>query len=184
MPQKKELRYMAARVTAAADTRKISGYAAKYDTPSKDLGGFTEIIKKGAFTKALQNSPDLIANINHDESLILARPSTTLKLDDNNPIGLYFELEVPETTYGNDLLVNIRSGNYDKCSFAFEVEADKWEKRSSGTVRVIHSFKEIFDIAIVTTPAYQDTSVVKRAFMQQDKETMDRLERAKSYGTN
>ncbi len=179
----KELRFISNDIKTTGESRKISGYASKYETLSKDLGGFREIIKRGAFRNAI-NSKDIIANINHDDNKILARSGNNLILKED-PIGLYFELEVPATTYGNDLLINVRSGNVSKCSFAFSVGRDTWEKRSGTPTRLIHEIKELHDIAIVTIPAYEDTNVAIRSLNKIqaiDNETKARIQKVKNYG--
>ncbi len=179
---KKELRFLSNDVKAQSDSRTISGYASKYETLSKDLGGFKEIIKRGAFKNAI-NSADIIANINHDDKLILARSQNNLTLKED-PIGLYFELDVPETTYGNDLLVNVRAGNVSKCSFAFTVKNDSWEKENGIPIRSIHEIRQLHDVAIVTIPAYEDTSVAIRSLKQihgVDQQTASRVKKAKDY---
>ncbi len=178
----KELRFLSNDLKAQTDSRTISGYASKYETLSKDLGGFKEIIKRGAFKNAI-NSKDIIANINHDDNKILARSGNNLILKED-PIGLFFELEVPDTTYGNDLLVNVRTGNVSKCSFAFTVKNDSWEQRSGIPIRLIHEIRQLHDVAIVTIPAYEDTNVAIRSLKKiqgVDDETKQRIEKAKSY---
>ena len=157
--------------------RTLDGYASTYEAFSKDLGGFREVIKRGAFATALNDKMDVIANINHDANLILSRTDSSLKLESDN-IGLKFNLEVPETTYGNDLIVNLRAGNVKSCSFAFIVKRDKWTVDSNGyPLREIHEIGTLEDIAIVTTPAYNDTSVALRSLNKniQNKQTKDRI---------
>jgi len=179
----KELRFLSDDLKVKSDSRKISGYASKYEKLSKDLGGFKEIIKRGAFKNALENSKDIIANINHDDNKILARSGNNLTLKED-PIGLFFELEVPETTYGNDLLVNVRSGNVSKCSFAFAVGSDTWENSDGVPVRSIHEIKELYDVAIVTVPAYEDTTIAIRSLEKLqviDDDTKSRIKIAGSY---
>ena len=57
----------------------------------------------------------------------------------------------------------MRSGLIDKCSFAFSLdygsdEADEWKKQEDGTyVRIIRKIDRLFDVSVVTTPAYEDT---------------------------
>ncbi len=159
----KELRFLSGDVKTKDDTRTVSGYAAKFDSESKDLGGFAEIIKQGAFSNVLQSNPDVIANINHNDSQVLAVTNNNLELKEDRH-GLWFEFDVPETTYGNDLLVNVRAGNVSKCSFAFSVGKDSWERRSGKTpLRVIYSVNKLYDVALVTIPAYEDTSIALRS---------------------
>ena len=56
-------------IRAHADSRTIDGYAVVFDSWSRDLGGFTEIIRQSAITQELLNESDIIANINHDDNL-------------------------------------------------------------------------------------------------------------------
>jgi len=165
----------------AVNGRTLDGYAATYEAYSKDLGGFREIIKRGAFAAAINPQMDVIANINHDENLILSRTGASLELQSDN-VGLKFNLEVPATTYGNDLIVNLRAGNVKGCSFAFVVKRDKWTTDAAGyPLREIYEIGTLEDIALVTKPAYNDTSVALRALKSQsiDDATLMRLEQAK-----
>jgi len=142
--------------------RKLQGYASSYEKVSNDLGGFKEIIKQGAFKLALAGDIDVTANINHDENLILSRSSAGLNLIEDSQ-GLKFDFDIPATTYGNDLIVNLEAGNVRDCSFAFVVDKDIWTTDHAGyPLREIHSIKSLEDIAIVTKPAYNDTTVALR----------------------
>ena len=61
----------------------IEGYAAVFDTFSRDLGGFKEIIRRGAFDNVLND--DVRALFNHDANFVLGRTTSgtlTLKVDD------------------------------------------------------------------------------------------------------
>jgi len=165
--------------------RTLSGYAAMYEKISEDLGGFKEVIQRGAFKGAIGG--DIIANINHDDTKILARTSNSNLEVREDPAGLFFELEIPDTSYGNDLLENVKNGNISKCSFAFEVGKDSWTNDTNGLpVRSIQSFKSITDISIVTTPAYEDTMLSVRAKEKPvgfvlPPETQERLDRFMVY---
>jgi len=180
---KKELRLHSERVTAQQNTRTISGYASTYESISKDLGGFKEIIKRGAFAGVLRRNPDVIANVNHNDAQILARSNNNLELGEDHH-GLYFAFDVPETTYGNDLLINVRAGNVSECSFAFKVGSETWDEAPDGTpLREIHDIEDLYDVALVTTPAYNDTSIALRHLADHkskhgiDQDTKDRLDR-------
>lgn len=56
-----------------ADSRTITGYAVVFDTWSRDLGGFYEIIRKSAITEELIKQSDIIMNVNHDDDKMVAR---------------------------------------------------------------------------------------------------------------
>lgn len=145
------------------DDPKITGYAAKFGKWSVDLGGFTEKIRAGAFDKALEDS-DVRALKNHDPSLLLGRSSSkTLRLS-TNTVGLQFELDVPNTTTGRDVVEEIRRKDISGCSFSFTTAEDDWKYNEDGTVqRTIIKIGELFDVGPVTYPAYPDTTVAVRS---------------------
>jgi len=145
------------------EPNKIFGYAAKFDSASRDLGGFVEYIDKNAFKEALKN-PDTVAVKNHDSNLILGRTKNgTLRMSTDS-IGLKFEVDMPNTTIGKDTLEEVRRGDIDGCSFAFTVTEDSWRYCDDDTVeRTILQVGELIDVSAVLHPAYPDTSVAVRS---------------------
>ncbi len=141
----------------------LHGYAARFDSESVDLGGFTERISPGAFTEALQTS-DVRALVNHDPNLVLGRTPKTLRLHEDHQ-GLRFELDLPDTTVGRDTAESVRRGDVSGCSFSFTLAdaGDSWSTGAAGTSRrEIHQIGTLFDIGPVTYPAYPDTAVAAR----------------------
>ena len=146
------------------ESRTITGYAVVFDSWSRDLGGFYEIIRKGAITQELIDRSDVIMNVNHDNDKMVARSvngegTLKLSLDDT---GLRFEFEAPPTPLGEELLFNIRSGNLFECSFAFSLSGtdtcERWTKDDNMLRREILEIGGLYDCAIVTTAAYSATS--------------------------
>lgn len=143
-------------------SRTIEGYACKFNVLSKNLGGFCEKIDPKAFDNLDLTEQDIVVLFNHNENLIVARSNKTvstltLKVDET---GLYFKMDAPNTTVGNDLYENVRLGNVQHCSFAFAVKVDKWEKDdTAGQIRTILEFSKIYDISPVVNPAYLDTEI-------------------------
>lgn len=145
----------------------IQGYALTFDTISEDLG-FRETIRKGALAECDLNN--VVLNFNHDMDKPLARNkkssgkgSLKLSVDDK---GLFFDGIPTDTSYSRDLLVNMRDGLIGKCSFAFSLDySDKdsqswdWDDGSRGyDFRTINKIHKIYDVSIVTNPAYESTS--------------------------
>lgn len=158
------------------ETRKVGGYALMYNTKSRDLGGFVEIIEKDAMKGVLDKS-DVLALYNHDDNRVLARNTFgngTLTLKDDNK-GLFYEFEAPNTADGNDLLYHLEKGNIRNSSFAFTIAegGQKWEKIGDTYVRTITQFDRIFDVSPCWTPAYQSTTVALRAFDEFKKEDIN-----------
>lgn len=162
----------------------IEGYALKYDKPSEILGGFTRFIERiapGALDGA--DMSNVVATINHDQNQVLGRSGVNLNLT-LDEIGLKFTIIPTDTSFARDLITNIKAGVINQCSFAFTVapddDAQDWVDSTRDGVdyeRTIRKIDHLFDVSIVTTPAYPDTeakvgersiNLVKR--MQNDKE--------------
>lgn len=145
---------------AQSSPKKLSGYAIVWNTPSKDLGGFKEVVSPDAL-KGVDLSNVLMLN-DHDYTQVLASVKAgTLKLTPDDK-GLYFEATLPDTTTANDVFANVKAGNLDSCSFSFDVDdgSDKWEKDDQGNItRTINQIKDLFDVSVVAVPAYDSTNV-------------------------
>ena len=137
----------------------VIGHASLYNTRSANLGGFYEVIKDGAFTSELIDKSDVRALINHDQNLILGRSTSgTLKLDADEK-GLRYEFDVPQTSYGKDLLISMKRGDITQSSFAFTVADDTWETDDDGnSIRTIKKIDRLYDVSPVTYPAYPEVS--------------------------
>lgn len=144
------------------EARLVRGYAALYNSASEDLGGFTEVIAPGAFRDALGG--DTRALINHDANMVLGRTrSGTLRLSEDAR-GLAVEIDLPETQSARDLRASMARGDVNQMSFGFTVDHDTWDFRDDGTtVRTIHHVGELFDVSVVTFPAYPETEAALRS---------------------
>ena len=146
----------------AAAGNRLEGYAALYDSPSADLGGFTEIIRPGAFSASLATSPDVLGLYEHDTRHILGRTTAgTLRIDEDAR-GLRFEIDVPPTQIGRDLLVSVGRGDIRGASFAFVAKQDRWTEGPRGMVRELLAV-DILDVTVTANPAYPETTVARRA---------------------
>ena len=77
--------------------------------------------------------------------------------------GLRFELEVPNTTDGNDLLENVKNGLIGGCSFGFNItdEITRWDEKWN-FYRDITKV-ELFEVTATPIPAYADTEIAARS---------------------
>jgi len=140
----------------------LVGHAAVFDSRSQSLGGFHEVIQRGAFRKVLrQDGLDVRALFNHDQNQVLGRTTNgTLTLTED-PKGLRYEVNVADTSYGRDLRVLLERGDVTQSSFAFKVGKDgqTWSDEEDGTMlRTITEFGDLLDVSPVTYPAYSATS--------------------------
>lgn len=151
------------------ESRTIYGCAVSFDQWSRDLGGFTEIIRRSAITPELLEKSDVIMNVNHDENKMVARSRNgngTLNLELRED-GLYFSFDAPTTALGDELLYNVRNGNLFECSFAFSIdkedsESERWYRENDELKREIRSINGLYDCSIVSHAAYPSTSVSAR----------------------
>lgn len=148
------------------ETEVIEGYALKFDRWSDTLGWlypFREKLEPGCLDEA--DTSNVVALFNHDQSQILGRTGANLDLEIDN-IGLKFRIKPTNTTLSNDLLENIRSGVINQCSFAFTIPdedgAEEWRENEETGVyeRSIRKIDRLYDVSVVTTPAYPDTEAV------------------------
>jgi HK97 family phage prohead protease len=151
------------------NSRKFFGYAAKFNVVSRELGWgsdkFVEVIERGAFSDTLKNpDDDVIFNFEHMNRFILGRKSSGTVRIYEDEVGLAVECDIPETSYGNDLLISIRRKDIKYMSFAFVTapQGDKWDMSVTPYKRSVTK-AILFDVAAVTDPAYLQTEASLRA---------------------
>jgi hypothetical protein len=141
---------------------KIRGYAAVFDGLSNQLwGGFREKINTGAFAKTVKKD-DIRALHNHDANYVLGRTkSMTLNLSED-ALGLKFAITPPDTQWARDLITTIQRGDVDQMSFAFQAERENWGfDKNKNLIRTLEEVT-LYDISVVTYPAYPQTTVAVR----------------------
>lgn len=134
----------------------IRGYAALYNSDSKDLGGFIERLLPGAFDDVLDREYDVYGKYNHDR--LLGRSiSGTLKLFKDER-GLAYRI-VPKKADA-DVVESIQRGDVRGSSFAFRVAPDgeSWYYDNDGVLRRdIKKIGYLHDVGPVDNPAYAQT---------------------------
>lgn len=155
-------------------SRRIEGQAVVFESWSRNLGGFVEKINRDAINEELILNSDVICNVNHDNDQMLARyvnGEGTLSLELRED-GLWFSFDAPETERGNEILWNVRNGNYFECSFACTVlKSDiKRYKEGDSYYQEITRINSLHDVSIVTHAAYGTTSVIARSEEEAEKE--------------
>ncbi|AIQ31645.1 peptidase U35 [Paenibacillus sp. FSL P4-0081] len=132
MPATLEIRETEATETEASK-RTLSG-SIKYDSEShvmRDWYGddFVEVIAPGAFTEFMRESNTVSLWCHSTDQILGNTRSNTLRLFDGQT-ELRFELDLPNSTWGNDAYESIRRGDVDGISFGFNVRTngDRWSK--------------------------------------------------------
>lgn len=142
----------------------VVGYAAKFNSPSRDFGGFRETISKGAFTRSLQMNDDMHdvrALMGHDKTRVLGRRSAgTLEIREDD-IGLPVAIHLIDTTDGQDTLKNVRAGNLDAMSFGFPKAKAQWKGGATNMTRELSDI-ELREVSVVSWAMYENTELSVR----------------------
>ena len=147
-------------------------------TPWSETREVYEVLEPGCITNELLQRSDVILNLNHSSMVpdVLGRCKNgngTLSL---RIAGDHIECrcELPNTNNANDALELMRRGDISGMSFAFQDDyADSENGVSYERTAETHNGKEVwlrhvkkitglYDVAIVTHPAYEQTSVATR----------------------
>lgn len=134
----------------------IEGYAAVFNSKTRIGSYFDEVIEPGAFSRSLSENGDVRALFNHDWNNVLGRTkSGTLNLKEDEK-GLNFNVELPNTSVARDLSESMARGDINQCSFGFFVTDEEWDYSVEPALRTIKEV-ELFEISVVSIPAYDDT---------------------------
>lgn len=162
----------------------IDGYAIRYSRWSQDLGGFRERIMPGACARTIAEA-DIRALFNHDPNYVLGRNrSATLELTEDAK-GLRNVIHAPTTDLIRDLVIEpMRRKDITQQSFAFRIPermsdskepAQVWRapddpeivKKDGLWERDIFEVR-LYDVSIVTYPAYTDATAKVRSIGELD----------------
>jgi hypothetical protein len=174
---------------AEGDTDKfIEGYFIVYNRETELWPGYFEQVAPEALNNTLGN--DIRALINHDTTLVLGRnKANTLDLKSDGH-GLFGSVKInPNDIDAMNLYERVSRGDVDQCSFGFNIGNEEDDFREDGTIHTILKEIDLWEVSIVTFPAYEETGVQarKKNFEQQREKQLDvrkkkLKERLKDYG--
>ncbi len=143
---------------------KLTGYIAKFNSDSLDMGGFTEQIRQGAFSQSLRSN-DVVALVNHNRNAVVGRLSANTLVLREDSEGLAFDLDLPKTSEGRDLKTLIQRGDVKGCSFGFNIRKEdmSWQKRGKQEICTLEKI-DLQEVSVgVTFPAYPATNMSLRS---------------------
>lgn len=140
----------------------IEGYFSVFNSPYAIMDGVTEIVAPGAFSDTL--GEDIRALTNHDTTLVLGRNKAgTLTLREDSH-GLWGSIRINQADADAMNLYNrVKRGDVDQCSFGFLILAEERRVLENGDVQYVILKVRLFEVSVVTFPAYEETSVSARA---------------------
>lgn len=138
---------------AIGEGNTLIGYAAIFDSPSEPLP-WIEYVRRGAFTKTINDGADVRLLIDHEGVPLARSKSGTLSLKEDDR-GLRVEAELdPTNPDAARIMSAMRRGDISQMSFAFRTIKDSWNMdRTSRELREV----QLFDVSVVTFPAYEAT---------------------------
>ena len=157
----------------------IAGYFAVFNSPTELWPGCVEQIAPGAFTSSLND--DVRALVDHDSRLVIGRTvAGTLSLRED-ATGLYGEIKINEhDSDAMNLYARVQRGDVSQCSFGFDIVAEDYVVSPDGQTCTwpIREVK-LYEVSVVTFPAYDATSVEARSVDNVNSLKSHRLERRK-----
>lgn len=139
----------------------IEGYFSVFNSNYEIYPGCTESVAPGAFSNTLGG--DIKALCDHDTRLVLGRNKAgTLELREDSH-GLWGRITInPNDSDAVNLYERVKRGDVDQCSFGFDIVREESDFRDDGTVHFTIREVELFEVSVVTFPAYAETSVSAR----------------------
>ncbi|MEW2302569.1 HK97 family phage prohead protease [Streptomyces sp. NPDC006655] len=108
---------------------RFTGYASVTETPYEMqdwLGDYTEVVRRGAFSKTLAEGADVPFKLNHDGMTLARTKSGTMRLSEDST-GLHVEADLdPNNGQVRDIRSAMERGDLDEMSFAFRVTRQEW----------------------------------------------------------
>lgn len=139
----------------------IEGYFAVFNSDYEIWPGAIEQVAPGAFTSALGG--DIRALADHDTRIVLGRTTAgTLELREDDR-GLYGTIKInPEDQEAMNLYHRVQRGDVTQCSFGFDIKDEEYQHRPDGSDLWIIRDVVLYEVSVVTFPAYAETSVQAR----------------------
>lgn len=139
----------------------VRGYAIVFnkEAPADSwLGeGWVERIAKDAFNEVDMSKTRVLAN--HIKWLLVGRADVNARIEIDDT-GVFVEVELLDTTAGNDLYENIKAGLIDGMSF--NAHASAWEIDETNKVLTWSKFEDLIEVSFVTFPFYEQTTSIAK----------------------
>lgn len=155
----------------------IEGYAVTFDKPTTmyEYEGieYKEQICRDAFKTTMMD--DVVLNIDHEGKPLARTKNGTLELSIDET-GVKVRADLSGTDAGRKAYEEIKGGYFDKMSFCFITDENGETYDRDNHLRSITGIKRLFDVSVVTFPAYDTTSVFARSYFEAEAEK-ERLEK-------
>lgn len=142
---------------------RIEGYFAVFGQVYDICPGGSESVDPHAFDGAIDGQ-DIRCLVDHETRLVLGRTAAgtlTLKADEH---GLWGSVAInTDDSDAMNLLARVRRGDVSQCSFGFDILDEETEYREDGSIHWTIKAVRLYEVSVVTFPAYTDTQVQARS---------------------
>lgn len=160
-----ELRVLDSQLTVNEEDMIVEGLVNKTEAWSHTLGQrkkFREKIKKGAFSKAIDDAQRIDFLGEHRVDMLLATTENgSLELWEDDE-GLKMRAKIAPTSYGKDLFTLMKEKMVNHMSFGFKAISDSWKKLSDGTFERSIDGLVLKEVSVVRNPAYPQSAISAR----------------------
>lgn len=148
----------------------IEGYFAVFGSEYRMWENAIETIDEDAFDDTLDG--DIRALVNHDSTLVLGRTTAGTLILRVDRVGLWGSITINQADQDAvNLYERVKRGDVSQCSFGFDIVDQSTEVMENGTTVWKLRKVKLYEVSVVTFPAYEDTSVEarRRDFEQAEK---------------
>lgn len=166
-PQTRE--YRSFDFTMQDNEMRVTGTPVVFNSPTVmyeyDGAKYYEQISSKAFDGV--DLSDVVLNVNHQGTPAARTKNHTMTLEVRSDV-LFMDSDLSKSSIGPALRSDIANGVYDKMSFAFTVAQESYDVKTR--TRTIEKIDQLFDVSVVTFPAYKQTTVSARSFFEAEAE--------------
>jgi len=149
------------RAVESESEKYIECYFAVFAGSYEIFPGAVEMVDPIAFDEALDD--DIRCLIDHETRLVLGRTTAgtlELKVDE---IGLWGRVKINQNDQdAMNLYARVERGDVSQCSFGFDILDELTDSKPDGTIQWTIKKVKLYEVSIVTFPAYEDTAAVAR----------------------
>jgi len=126
---------------------------------------FYEVVDRHAFDKTHMSDVVFVENHGGTPGARTKNGSLEIKVDQ---LDVKSRANLRTSSKGPAMYSDIKNGIYDKMSFSFTVSKDSYDKNTR--TRRILEIDRLYDVSVVTFPAYEQTSINARSFYEVEAE--------------
>lgn len=139
----------------------IEGYFVVFDGTYNIADGVTESVDRDAFNETIGG--DIRILVDHDTRLVLGRTgagTAQVRVDER---GVWGHVDInPNDSDAVNAHARVERGDVTQGSFGFDILEEETEYREDGSVHFTIKKVELYELSVVTFPAYEETSISAR----------------------